>query len=88
MCSETSKYLKSKLTRRTESRAAMASISAQDTTPLHWLSTAVFIASTTSNPLAEFMLGKANFSPSFPSSRTDASQPYQEEDIVFMSIMT
>jgi hypothetical protein len=37
----------------TESRAAMASISAQDTTPGHSLSTALLMSSTTSNPLAE-----------------------------------
>lgn len=54
----------------------MASISAHETTPLHALSTALLIASTTSKPLAEFKLGNANFSPSVPSRRTDPSQPY------------
>lgn len=63
------------LTKRTESCAAMARMSAHETTPLHELSTAVLMASTTSNPLAELMLGKANFSPSFPSNKIDASQP-------------
>lgn len=63
------------LTRRTESRAAMASMSAQETTPGHALSTELFIVSTTSNPLTEFKLGKADFSPSLPSSKTDPSQP-------------
>lgn len=67
-----------KLTKSTESRAAMASISAQDTTPLHALSTELLIRSTTSNPLAEFWLGGANFSPSLPSNSIDASQPYEQ----------
>jgi hypothetical protein len=56
----------------------MANISAQDTTPLHALSTELLIRSTTSNPLAEFWLGGANFSPSLPSNSIDASQPYKE----------
>lgn len=64
------------LTKRTESRAAMASMSAQETTPGQALSTELFIVSTTSYPLTEFKLGKANFSPSFPSSKIDPSQPY------------
>lgn len=67
------------LTKSTESLAAMAKISAHDTTPLHWRSTAVFIASITSNPRAEFRLGAANFSLSLPSNNTDASQPYNKE---------
>lgn len=54
----------------------MANISAQDTIPLHELSTEVLILSMTSNPLAEFLLGVANFSPSSsPSSRIEPSQP-------------
>ena len=53
----------------------MASMSAQETTPGHALSTELFIVSTTSNPLTEFKLGKADFSPSLPSSKTDPSQP-------------
>lgn len=65
-----------KLTKSTESLAATASISAHDTTPAHALSTALFIASITSNPLAEFKLGTANFSLSLPSNSNDASQPY------------
>ena len=57
----------------------MASISAHDTTPLHVLSTALFIESTTSNPLAELLLPRANFSVLLsPSNKTDASQPCEE----------
>ena len=62
----------------------MASISAHDTTPLHALSTELLILSTTSNPLTEFMLGKANFSPSLESNSTDASQPYAERGEKFL----
>ena len=54
----------------------MATISAHDTTPGHALSTEVLILSTTSNPLTEFKLGPANFSPSLTSNSIDASQPY------------
>lgn len=67
------------LTMATESRAAMAKISAQDTTgPLHTLSTAALISSTTENPLIELIFGRAVFSPvkfGVSSSRTDPSQP-------------
>lgn len=45
-------YLTIEHTRRTESLAAMANISAQDTTPLHARSTELLIVSITSNPLA------------------------------------
>jgi hypothetical protein len=64
------------LTKSTESRAAMAIISAHDTTPLHAFSIELLILSTTSNPLTEFKLGRANFSPSLKSNSIDASQPY------------
>lgn len=73
---------KVELTKRVESRAAKASMSAQDTTPLHWLSTADFIASTTSNPLAEFKLAAENFSTSVPSSKTDPSQPCYQNFLI------
>lgn len=64
------------ITRTTESLAAMANISAQETVPLHALSTALLIVSTTSNPLTEFRFGTANFSPVLsPSSSIDPSQP-------------
>lgn len=63
-------------TKSTASLAAIASISAHETTPLHALSTAVLMVSTTSKPLAEFKFAPANFSPSVPSRRTDASHPY------------
>ena len=65
-------------TRWTESLATMANISAQDTTPLHELSTELLILSMTSNPLAEFLFGVANFSiSSSPSSRIEPSQPWE-----------
>lgn len=51
------------LTMTTESLAETAKMSAHDTTPGHAFSTAVFILSMTSNPLAEFRLGFAVFSP-------------------------
>lgn len=64
------------ITRSTESLAAMANISAQETTPLHALSTELLIVSTTSYPLTEFRLGIADFSASPPpSSSIDPSQP-------------
>lgn len=63
----------------TESRAAIAKISAHDTTGrLQALSTAALISSTTSNPLTEFKFGNAVFSPTkeeVSSSRSDPSQP-------------
>lgn len=72
------------LTKKTDSRAAMAKMSAQETIPLHELSTAVLIASTTSNPLTELVFGKAVFSPPLPSNKIDASQPYILEGFVSM----
>ena len=54
----------------------MATISAHDTTPGHALSIELLILSTTSNPLTEFELGRADFSPSLVSNSIDASQPY------------
>jgi len=54
----------------------MVRISAHETTPLHALSTAVFILSITSNPLTELILGRADFSLSAPpSNNIDPSQP-------------
>lgn len=68
----------------TESRAAVAKISAHDTTGrLQALSTASLISSTTSKPLIEFRLGRAVFSPvklCVSSSRTDPSQPCAPKD--------
>lgn len=61
-----------------ESLEAMASISAQETTPGHTFSTADFMLSTTSNPLAELKLGAALFSPvkdDVSSRRIDPSHP-------------
>lgn len=67
-------------TATTESRAATAKISAQDTIgPQQTWSTADLILSITSNPLRELALGMAVFSPTnlvASSNRTDASQPY------------
>lgn len=66
------------LTITTESRAAMAMISAQETTPGHTLSTCDFMLSITFRPLMEFLLGTAVCSPvkeEVSSRRTDASQP-------------
>ncbi|RDY13447.1 hypothetical protein CR513_01638, partial [Mucuna pruriens] len=63
----------------TESRAAVAKISAHDTTGrLHALSSAALISSITSKPLIEFRFGRAVFSPVkflVSSSRTDPSHP-------------
>jgi len=63
----------------TLSLAAMARMSAQETTPGHTFSTADLMASMTSNPLAEPLLGLAIFSPlklGVSSSSSEASQPY------------
>jgi hypothetical protein len=63
----------------TLSLAAMARMSAQETTPGHTFSTADLTASMTSNPLTEPLLGLAIFSPwklGVSSSSSDASQPY------------
>lgn len=62
----------------TESRAVMASISAQETAPGQAFSTADLMLSMTSNPRAELRLGTAFFSPvkdDVSSSRTDPSHP-------------
>lgn len=62
----------------TESRAAMAKISAHETTPGQTFSTFDFISSTTSNPLAELIFGPEVFSPvkdDVSSSRIDPSHP-------------
>ena len=67
------------LTATTESLAATARMSAQETTPGHKLSTWDFMVSITSNPLNELTLGNAVFSPvkfDVSSSNTEASHPY------------
>lgn len=67
------------LTMTTESLAAIAKISAHETTPGHAFSTVALILSITSNPLIELLLGGAVFSPlkvGVSSRSTDASQPY------------
>ena len=68
-------------TATTESRAATAKISAQETTGApQTLSTTDLILSTTANPLAELILAFAFFSESIlsvSSSRIDPSQPYK-----------
>lgn len=70
--------LGAELTIETESRAETAKISAHETTPGHAFSTADLMLSTTSNPLAEFRLGTAPFSPlieEVSSRRIDPSHP-------------
>jgi len=67
------------LTATTESLAATARISAQETTPGHKLSNSDLMLSITPKPLMEFTLGPADCSPvkldvSFNS--TDASHPW------------
>ena len=62
----------------TLSLAAMARMSAQETTPGQAFSTADLMASITSKPLTEALLGFAIFSPwklAVSSSSNDASQP-------------
>lgn len=66
------------LTATTESRAATARMSAQETVWLHASSSCALMSSTTSNPRSEFLFGCAVFSPVKPgasSSSTDPSQP-------------
>ena len=66
------------LTCTTESLAAMAKISAQDTTPGHAFSTADLMLSITVNPRAELRLGPAFCSPvklDVSSSRIEPSHP-------------
>lgn len=68
------------LTRRTESRALMATMSAHETTPGQSFSTLDLILSITSNPLTELLLGPAVFSPlkeDVSSNNMDPSQPYK-----------
>lgn len=62
----------------TESRAAIATISAQETTPGHTASTFFLILSITLNPLTELLLGPEVFSPvneDVSSNSIDPSQP-------------
>lgn len=73
----------------TESRAAMARMSAHETMPGQAFSTAVFISSITSNPLAEFLLGFAFFSPvklAVSSSSNDPSHPYIKHPKLVMNV--
>lgn len=65
-------------TRKTESRAAMATMSAHETVSGHISSSCCLILSMTLNPRAEFKLGVAVFSPTKPglsSSRLEPSHP-------------
>lgn len=67
------------LTRTTESRAARARISAQETVWGQTCSSLALISSITSYPLREFLFGPASFSllnALFLSNSIDASQPY------------
>ena len=66
-------------TSTTESLAAMAKISAHETTPGHAASTAVLMLSITLNPRAELRFGFAFCSPvklDVSSSRIEPSHPY------------
>ena len=67
-------------TRKTPSLAASARISTQETVALQEASTLVLMASITSKPLAEFLLGAAFFSPvnvAVSSNKIDPSHPYK-----------
>lgn len=69
-------------TRTTESLAAIARTSAQETVPGHINSSSDFIVSMTWNPLSEFKFGAAAFSPTKPpasSNKTEPSQPYKNK---------
>jgi len=71
----------------TLSLAAMARMSAQETTPGHTFSTADLTASMTSKPRTEPLLGVAIFSPwklAVSSSSSDASQPYMHGDQIML----
>ena len=63
-------------TATTESRAASANISAQETTPGQDPSTCCLMKSITSNPRKEFALCTDSFSPPGTSKSNDASHPY------------
>lgn len=75
-------------TRTTESLAAVARMSAQDTVSGQMASRSHFIASITSNPRRELRLGAAVFSPiilAVSSNNTEASQPYDIETPGYIS---
>ena len=68
------------LTKAIPSLVASARISAQETVALQEASTLVLMASITSKPLAEFLLGPAFFSPvkvEVSSNNIDPSHPYK-----------
>lgn len=70
------------LTSTTESRAATATISAQEIIPGHNFSIWDLIVSITSKPLSEFVLGFADFSPvksDVSSNNKDPSHPCQKQ---------
>lgn len=76
------RYLVRGFTSLTESLAAMANISAQETTPGQTFSTADLMSSITLNPRAEFRFGTAFFSPvndDVSSSSNDPSHPYHPQ---------
>ena len=75
-------------TRTTESRAAMVTISAQDTTPLQTASNRVLMLSITSYPLTEFAFGPAVFSPvndEVSSNSIDPSHPFKETNDTYVT---
>ena len=68
-------------TNETDSSAAMARISAQETVAGQAVSNAVFMSSTTPKPLTELLFGGASFSLSMEAelfNKIDPSQPYNK----------
>lgn len=78
-------------TAMTASLAARVNMSAQDTVEGHILSTSAFMLSMISNPLTEFRLGPAFFSPlkrAVSSRRTEPSQPCNNHTITRLDAMS
>jgi hypothetical protein len=76
-------------TNETDSSAATARISAQETVAGQALSNAVFMSSTTPKPLAELLFGGASFSLSMVAelfNKIDASQPCNKVDMLLHNL--
>lgn len=73
------------LTRRTESRAVMARMSAHETMPGHIFSTLILILSITSNPLTELLLGPEVFSPKKDGVSSNSKDPSHPCQIIFLA---
>lgn len=69
------------ITKSTESRAANARISAQETTPGHKASNCVLASSMTSNPLNPRLVD-ALISAEEPLIKIDPSQPYKKNPLI------